>query len=483
MRTKLLGWIGWAVVDIVGRLVILAGSTAFFSRILTPHDFGVTALVLIVVTIAAVFVGAPFEEALAQRATLRRSLVEAALSATWLVAAFFLLISVPLGVLIGQLYHEPEISRLLPVAMLSLFFSGHADIMTGVARRLRRFNDAAIATLVGHVVGIALSIALGLLGFGLWALMGQRLLVVVVRALVLQWRIGIVFRPRWSPSELAGLNRFAKLSLLDRLADNLNFFAFNTVVGALYGVTALGHVNMAMRLIEPIRGAFLASGHNFAFSFFAAVQHDAPLLRQRADVVVSRAAHVIAPTFIGLAAVMPILLPLMAGPGWEDAIPIAMLLGIGSAIVLPSRLFFSAQYAVARAEYSVFASFAGVAGTLLTLIGLSSLGTVSIGLSRVVGDAVQAACAVSFAPRSLAWPRLQRLRALIPAWRLAPVMGVLVYEMQGLLSHMPQVPALIISIGLGLLVYLALLFVFARADFKSLRDLVPVRRTPLQFQR
>ncbi len=60
-------------------------------------------------------------------------------------------------------------------------------IVTALARRLRRFNDVAYATLVGHVVGVGGALVIGLAGYGLWALIAQRLLVVVARAIILQW--------------------------------------------------------------------------------------------------------------------------------------------------------------------------------------------------------------------------------------------------------------------------------------------------------
>ncbi len=69
---RILGWLGWAGADATGRLALLTGSTALFSRLLCPRDFGVTALALTFVAVGAVFVGMPFEEALAQRRRLRR---------------------------------------------------------------------------------------------------------------------------------------------------------------------------------------------------------------------------------------------------------------------------------------------------------------------------------------------------------------------------------------------------------------------------
>lgn len=469
---RLLGWIGWAGADAIGRLALLTGSTIILSRMLEPRDFGVSALVLTIVAVASVCVGAPFEEALAQRRSLRRSHLGAALAVAWLVALALLALSVVLGFWLAHAYGEPEMRLLLPVAMLSIFFSGHSDIATALARRLHRFNDVAIATLGGHAVGIALSLVIAFAGGGVWALIAQRLLVVVARAIWLQWRLGFLILPRWSLEHLGHIGRFARISFFDRLADNLTYLAFNNVVGTLYGVTVLGYVNMAMRLIEPIRGAIVATSHNLAFSYFAGASSDPRRLRDRVEPVVANAAFVIAPLFVGMAAVTPILLPIVAGPGWDGAIDIAIFLALGAAILLPARLVYTALSASARPEFSLIGSLSGFGATLLLLVIASPLGPVSVGLSRLVGDSFQSALAIGLPARNLAWPRRERFRALLPAWALSGVMGAIVVGVGFALDGVNRPLALVISVTTGVVCYAVLLAVFARPAFRNLLAII-----------
>ncbi|WP_156830799.1 oligosaccharide flippase family protein [Kaistia granuli] len=475
---RLLGWIGWAGADAMGRLALLTGSTIILSRMLTPHDFGISALVLTIVAVASVCVGAPFEEALAQRRSLRRSHLGAALALSWLVGLVLLVLSVAGGYWLGHLYGEPQMRTLLPVAMLSVFFSGHSDIATALARRLHRFNDVAMATLAGHAIGIALALAIAFAGGGVWALIAQRLLVVVARAFILQWRLGFLILPRWSMSHLGHIGRFARISFFDRLADNLTYLAFNNIVGMLYGVTVLGYVNMAMRLIEPIRGAIIATSHNLAFSYFAGASDHPVRLRERVEPVVANAAFVIAPLFAGLAAVTPILLPIVAGPGWDGAINIAICLAAGAAIVLPARLVYTALSASARPEFSLIGALASFGSTLVILVAASPLGPISVGVSRFVGDSVQAGFAISLQSRHLAWSRFERLGSLLPAWFLSGAMGLVVAGAGYGLAGINRPLALLLSVALGVAVYAGLLAVFARPALRNLLAVVrPGRRT------
>ena len=475
-KSRLASWLGWAGFDAVSRLALMTGSTIVFSRLLEPRDFGVTALVLTIVTVAAIFVGAPFEEALTQKKHLRASHLRAALGASWLVGLVILALSVVAGRTLASFYGEPEIAALLPIAMSSIFFSGHSDILTALARRLRRFNEVAYATMMGHVIGIGISVALAFMGYGLWALVGQRLLVVIARALILQARIGFLITPSWSSSHIGELGRFAGVSFLSRLTDTLTYLAFNNLVQIFYGTAMLGQVNMAMRLIEPIRGAITATGHNLAFTFFARAQSDMNALRKLGDEIVSQSAFLTTPVFFGIAAVAPLLLPLVAGPGWDDAVTIAVCLSIASAIGVPAGLFFTAFSAQARPEYSFYSLIVGLLAIILVLTGFAWLGPISVGLSRIAGDAIRAIFAVGLPLQGFDWPRRQRFAALAPAWILSGAMGAAVAVLHRMVGAEHPLLQLVVLIPAGVAIYLALLAIFARQRAATLFAHLPIAR-------
>ena len=480
MRHRLLNWLGWSGLETVGRLAMLTAGTAVLSRCLSPRDFGVAALALTVATAASITVGAPFEEALAQRKVLRLVHLRAALSACWLASLAWFVVSIPLGLALAWAYDEREIALLLPASMVSIFFVGHSDILSGLVRRQRHFTDLSIATLIGNAGGVSVSIVIALVGGGVWALIAQYVLVAAIRALALQARMDILILPSRSLGHLRDLVRYAGVSLVDRLLEDLTYLAFNYVVGGAYGLNTLGQVNMAMRLVEPIRGAISATSHNVVFSFYARLQHDHVRLGERARSVTAHAALAITPIFVGLATVTPVLLPLVAGSGWEPAIPIAICLAIGSAIVIPARLIFTALSASALPEYKLIANIAGFAGTLAVLIFGAGMGAFSVGVARIVGDLLPAMIAIGVSPRLLGWTRRGRFFALAPAWGLATAMGIFVVGFDRAIPGFGHPLQLTLSVGLGIAVYGVFLLLFAPRLISDLVALFAARAKPAQ---
>ena len=159
MARKYTLWAAVSGLEAVSRLGLQIVVTAVVARLLRPEDFGVSALILTIVTVFSMFVAIPFEDALAQRKVLRTAHVGMALAASWLAAAGFLLVSVVLGQGLAWAYGQSEMALLLPATALSLFPAAPAVIGTALARRHRRFNAIALSSLVANAVASVATLA------------------------------------------------------------------------------------------------------------------------------------------------------------------------------------------------------------------------------------------------------------------------------------------------------------------------------------
>lgn len=472
---RVMGWLGWAGLDAVCRIGFLLGSTAIFSRFIAPEDFGAVAVVLITMTLGAACAGLPFEQPLAQHGNLRRAHVETAFTTSMAISALLFVLSFPIGAFVAEAYDAPVLQDLMPAAAISIFFLAHTAILRGLARRQRRFAEIAIASLVGHAGGIILALIMLFLGFGVWALLAQRVLVTVVEALAITVLNGVSIRLRFSLPFLKDLWRYAGLQAADRFVESINFFVFNYLVAGLYGLTVLGYVNMAMRTVEPLRGVVLATAHNLTFYYFAAAARSAKAARLGPDVL-WRSALVIAPVFFGLAAVLPVLLPVLVGPGWEDAIGIGVFLCIGSAIFLPARLVFTELAADAKPEFGVAANIVGALTTVIVLVVAAGVSPLVVGIARAAGDAAQAVMAIALPHRIVGWPSKERFWALGLGWALAAAMAIVVTAFMAAVADLNVFVLLVLSITLGVAVYAAILSVWAKPLMREVVDGLKSRR-------
>lgn len=474
---KVRGWVGAGLAEAAGRLVILSGTTAYLAHRLPPGDFGATALVLSLVTIFSVCVGTPYEEALAQRRVLRRADLAAALAVSLAAAFACILIAGPLGLALDAAYGRDDLALMLPVTASLLLAQGPLAIATAVARRRKAFYAINGASLAAHLAGASVAIGLALAGAGIWSLIGLRIAIVVANAGFLALRLRLAVAPRWSRPHVRDLNRFAGFILLTRLTENATYLVYNVAVGGLFGLTVLGYANIAMRLIEPVRGAIVAVTHNLCFSVFVRIAADRARVAEAVRRISSETTALVAPTFMGLAAVSPILVPLMAGPGWDGAVPIAAALAAGGMVALPSQVLLTALSATGRPQHALYANAAGLAAMVVVLAAFSGMDPVVVGLARLAGDLVQSSATLVVGGRGIALERRRLLREVTGAWIAACVMALAVAALgHALGAWMPAPAALAACVAAGIAAYGLLLSIVARPSLvRLLRLALPER--------
>jgi|GEM_PF-1227387 len=472
-------WVGIAAAEAAGRLALQVGVTALLARMLAPEEFGSAALVLTIIAVLAVFVGTPYEEALSQRRVLRRRDLEAALAASFAAAFIGIAVAAGAGQAAAAMFQREDLAVILPVAALMLLAHAPLSMAIAVARRRRAFGHINLANLLGHAVGAAAAIAAAFAGWGIWALVWFRVVVVVVCAISLTLSMRLVLVPRWDRGRIAGFASFARMILAARLVENLTYLVFNFLVGHAFGLGVLGYVNMAMRIVEPVRGAVAAIGHNLSFSFFMAARGD----RERMIAAIregSRQSGLLsAPIFMGIAAVSPVLIPVLAGPGWELAAPIAALLAMGGMVLMPSQIVAAALSADGKPEYVLYASLVGFATLVaaLALVAFADLGPVAVGATRLMADVAQAIAIIALGCAATGLSRRDLLRDVAVPWGAAFGMASLVLAMQmGLPDFIPPIVALAILVATGVLAYGGVLFVVARPRLIGLIGAVMGRR-------
>jgi hypothetical protein len=163
-----------------------------------------------------------------------------------------------------------------------------------------------------------------------------------------------------------------------------------------------------------------------------------------------------------------VLLPILAGPGWDDAIDVAVCLSIGAALAQPPRLILTALSAAARPEYALAATSASLAATLAALVALSPLGPFSVGLARIVGDAARLGVSLGLRSNAFVWPRKARLMALAPAFALSLAMALVVGPLGQIAPHGRALPWLGLMVAAGVVIYASLLLLFEKPFFARL---------------
>lgn len=306
----------------IAKILLQFASVAILARLLSPHDYGLIALVLVVVG-----AGEVFRDFGLTAATIQAESVSAAQrnQLFWLNALIGVVIAAALFGLswpISWFTAQPELLAVIQVMSLLFVLNGLMTQHRAQLQRQFRFKAIAIIDIVSAACGLLAAVLSAFAGAEYWALVVQQL-IVGATAMLMAFAAG-----RWLPGrprrgvEVRGFIRFG----WNLVATNMVVYAANQVdtliVNAKFGTSSLGLYNRAFQLVMTPLNQVRGPLNGVAQPVYARVQHD----RARFDRYVTAGQLALGYTIgIPLAIIIATAEPLvrvMLGDAWMGAVPI-----------------------------------------------------------------------------------------------------------------------------------------------------------------
>jgi O-antigen/teichoic acid export membrane protein len=332
-RRSFLNAVKWGYSGDWGEKGISAVLFLLFAGILGPTDFGIVSIAVIYVGFFRMFLDQGLAAALIQRRDVEQGHLDAVFWTNLAFSVCLVLISLLFGREWAALYHTPKVAIVTWVLSLSIVLEALSIVQIAILRRHMNFRALSIRSNVSLLISGIVGSAMALLGFGVWSLVGFQLLRDFI-GLMLLWRIGS-WRPgfRFSWRHLNELLGFSVPHFVAQLAYFVDATAASMLLGTLFGPTAVGLYNLALRAVNTVISMSSASIHSASFSQFSRVQDNPVELRNSVLLSVRMSATMSMPALAGLAVISE---PLLAtiGAGWvpaSDALKVMCVAGMTSA--------------------------------------------------------------------------------------------------------------------------------------------------------
>ena len=231
------------------RFVLQLGSTMALARLLTPDDFGLIGMVMVVVSFLNMFKDFGLSEATIQRSEITREEVSNLFWVNIAVTLFLTLCVCLCAPMVATFYGREELASLTVVLASFMILQGAGLQHRALITRKMEFMKLAVVETGAMLVGVIVAVVLACYGFSYWALAGQ------VGAVALVSLIGFLVFCRWLPSKpSASVSIRPYLKYGGNLAgfNLVNFFSRNAdkiMIGYAWGSGALGIYTKAYGLL------------------------------------------------------------------------------------------------------------------------------------------------------------------------------------------------------------------------------------------
>jgi polysaccharide transporter, PST family len=368
------------------RLLGLA-STAVLARLLTPADFGLVAMAMLVVGFVEAWLSFGLDTALIQNQSATRQHYDTAWTIRIIqsvVVATAIAVAAPLA---AAYFKEPRVVPVIWILCLGLPLGAVGNIGVIAFRKDLEFHKQFALQTASRLLRFFITI-----GAALWLRSYWALVIGILAGYGVTCALSYVmhpYRPRLALSRVRELWSYSQWMLMRSIGHFAEMSADEILVGGLGSTRQMGLYSVASEL-GRLPGSEIAAPLNQALvPGFAKVQHDARRLATAYLTVLGTVSAVTLPTGIGLALVAKEVVLLVMGPKWVGAVPLLILLAISGAArtggSLSTSLFLGAGRPGMAAALS-WLSAALLLGFALPVIGAH--GAQGVAMAKIVSGVV-----------------------------------------------------------------------------------------------
>lgn len=315
------GALGWKLLERFGVQGIQFVLQIILARLLDPEHYGILSLMVIFTNLANIFIQTGFNTALVQNKDVTEEDYSSVFCVSTLVAIFLYGVIFFAAPLIAVYYKMPDIIAPLRVLALMLIPGAMNSVQLAKVSRELNFRKVFTSNIAAIVISGAVGIALALMGGGLWALVVQTMLNVVIASAVM------LFTVNWKPRLICNWKRIKVLFafgwklLVSGLLDTLFQDIHSLVVGKKYNSETLAYYNRGKQFPQFIVSAVNSAVQTVMLPVMSTEQDDVLKVKNIARTSITISSYIMFPVMAGLAGVATPLIELLLTGKWLPCVP------------------------------------------------------------------------------------------------------------------------------------------------------------------
>lgn len=307
----------------LAQLVIL-------TRFLSPADYGLMALVMVVISYATLFSDMGLSTAFVQRQHISH---EERSSLYWLsvaVGAGLMLLVMLASPLVAQLFHEPRLFPLLMLVATNFLVVAVGQQLRMDAEKALNFRPVALIEVVAGLGGFGVAVVTAWIGWGVYALVAAAVLSTWLTMLLCWVLLAHGWRPLWRLrwAEVRWFVRFGGGMVINNMLNHINATVDVLLGGHLLGAAQLGLYSVPRNLVLQIQTMVNPIFTRVGFPVISAIQHDKVKVRQAYLKIMNLTATVNAPMYVAMAVFAPEFVQLMLGEKFQNTAPLLQILAM-----------------------------------------------------------------------------------------------------------------------------------------------------------
>jgi O-antigen/teichoic acid export membrane protein len=479
LKNRTFSAVRWTTTSAVARAVLQIAQVAVLARLLTPEDYGLMAMVGVVLSFAGLFADLGVNSAFMQR---QHVTLEQRASLYWFNVALgggLTLLVMAASPLLAWLFGDERLTPLLMLSASTFVIGSLGQQLRMAAEKELDFRAIVLLEIASTILGFIAALLTAIWGWGVYSIVFGGIVSAISGTAFAWMYLARGWRPMWRlrMEDVHPYLRFGGAMVANNIVNQLNMTIDLFLGGRLLGAAQLGLYSVPRNLVLQLQGMVNPIITRVGFPLIAQVQHDVARVRSIYLKTLNMTASTNAPLYVGIAVFAPEIVAVLLGHGWQSSAPLLRILAVWGFIRSTINPVGSLLFGMGRADLSlkwnlimlvivppvmwIGSQFgpAGLAWALLVYIVLMFLPTWYF--------LVRPLCQAGIYEYSVAAlrPFLLALISMAPAYLVAT-------QLDGVIVH------LVVAVLIATSFYLMISYKFNRDWFAAMRELLGHKSAP-----
>lgn len=472
LKKKVMSGLRWtAGAKFLGQLITWS-ITIVVIRLLSPADYGLMSLASVFVSFLAMLSELGLGAAVVQRRDLCNNTLRSLFGLVLLVSMGFYLMLVSAAPFIAGFYDEPRLIPLVRVLALQFLLVGFAVLPQSLLLRDMEFRTIATVDFISSITGSITTLVLVLAGYGVWSLIWGALMIRVVSLVCFNLAKPFLCVPRVNREEIRAVFSFSGYVTLSRIFWYLYSNADVLIIGKLLGKDLLGFYSVGIYIaslpMEKVSGII----NQVAFPAFASVQSDPGMAGQHFLKAVRVMSFFSFPVLWGISSIAPEFISVFLGAKWNSAALSLQVVAFIIPLRMVSNLMSPAALGAGRPDISFQNSLVAFVLMPVSFVIGSSWGLLGVSSAWVIAFPIVFCLNLLRVTKIMEITLIDVLRAIhLPLWTGLIMFGCVMFIKTMLISGVQNIPKMLMLVGSGAVVYIAMSLIFNRSGLREVREL------------
>ena len=458
----------WKFCESIGLQLLMLIITVVLARILSPHDYGLMAIIVIAANFLSLFVSSSISSYLIYVEDIKKQDFLTALVCNLLLSFVLVTIIILSSDYIAEFYSALTLSPMISAMAAIIPFCSIASVYNAYAMKMSMFKTLFWRNIISGPLSGILALVLANLEYGVWSLIWQQISYNVLLTIIMIFTIKVNVDGDWrfDFQRLKKMWAYGVFTLLSTIIGFISDSIGDLVIGKKINASQLGIYSRGNHFPNSIFISVNNVISNVFFPAFASYGHDIKLLKDKCRKSIRAVYSFACPVLFGLIACASPMVYVLLTDKWERCVPIIQIICCYFMAMPFLQMCSQVMLAVGSVRIRMFGEVVKMVFTFALLFFMIRYGIIGVAVSRVMVGCLMIAFTLVVTKGIMNYGLFEFLFDVSKPIIASAIMACVIYP----LTFLPigNLIILILQITLGVTIYFLLSKLLKNDEFENL---------------